>query len=226
MSELPADKPDCVKAVQEPQPPKRGKLICLANWERRLPRKYVVAPTPSANSLNIDIEIETTDTGVKRCTKSLVDCGATGLFMDTKWACANNVTTRALTRLIPVYSVNGTPNESSAICEIADVILRYNRHAECTQFAITQFGKQSMILGFTWLHEHNPEINWQTKEVCMSRCPACHDTCRLDTKHERKEQHAATAQIHACRSGGFPVLIEEVEDEDDCICGGTEESKG
>jgi len=226
MSESPADEPDCVKAIQEPQPPKRRKLIHLANWERRLPRKYVIASTPSANSLDIDVEIETMDTGVKCCTKSLVNCGATGLFMDTEWAHANNVTTHTLTRLIPVYNVDGTPNEGGAICEIADVILRYNGHAERTQFAITQLGKQSMILGFTWLREHNPEINWQTKEVRMSRCPACCDTCRLDAKHERKEQRAAAAQIRACRSGGFPVLIEEIEDEDDCIHGGMEESEG
>jgi len=149
MSESPADEPDCVKAVQEPQPPKHGKLIHLANWEHRLPRKYVVASTPSANSLDIDVEIETTDTGVKRCTKSLVDCSATGLFMDTEWARANNVTTRALTQLIPVYNVDGMPNEGGAIREIADVILQYNGHAEHTQFAITQLGKPSMILGFT-----------------------------------------------------------------------------
>jgi len=112
MSESSADEPDCVKAVQEPQPPKRRKLIRLASWERRLPRKYVVASTPSANSLDLNVEIETTDTGVKRCTKLLVDCGATGLFMDTEWARANNVTTHALTRPIPVYNVDGTPNEA------------------------------------------------------------------------------------------------------------------
>jgi len=226
MSESSADEPDCVKAVQEPQPPKHRKLIRLANWECRLPRKYVVASTPSANSLDIDVEIETTDTGVKRCTKLLVDCGATGLFMDTEWACTNNVTKCALTRPIPVYNVNGTPNEGGAIREIADVILQYNGHAERTQFAIMQLGKQSMILGFTWLHKHNPEINWQTKEVCMSRCPARCDMCRLDAKREQKEQRTVTAQICACRSGGFPVLIEEVEDKDNCTCGGTEESEG
>jgi hypothetical protein len=194
MSESPADEPDCVKAVQEPQPPKRRKLIHLTNWERQLPRKYVIASTPSANSLDIDVEIETTDTSVKHCTKSLVDCSAMGLFMDTEWAHTNNVTMRALTQPIPVYNVNGTPNEGGAIHEIADVILQYNRHAEHTQFTIMQLGKQSMILGFTWLLEHNPEINWQTKEVRMSRC----NMCRLDAKRERKEQRATTAQICAC----------------------------
>jgi hypothetical protein len=191
MSEPSADELDCVKVVPEPQPPKSGKLIHLAGLEHRLPCRYIIASTPSANSLDIDIEIKTTDTGIKHCTRSLVDCGATGLFMDTEWARANNITTHMLTQQMPVYNVNGTPNEGSAICEIADDILRYNRHTEHTQFAITQLGKQSMILGFTWLHEHNPKINWQTKEVHMSHCPAHCNTCRLDAKCERREQHIA-----------------------------------
>ncbi|KNZ74853.1 hypothetical protein J132_05851 [Termitomyces sp. J132] len=28
-----------------------------------------------------------------------------------------------------------------------------------------------MILKFTWLQEHNPEVNWTKREVTMSRCP-------------------------------------------------------
>ncbi|KNZ78247.1 hypothetical protein J132_01226, partial [Termitomyces sp. J132] len=32
-------------------------------------------------------------------------------------------------------------------------------------FAVTSLGKQDMILGFTWLHEHNPEINWTKAKV-------------------------------------------------------------
>ena len=28
-----------------------------------------------------------------------------------------------------------------------------------------------MILGMPWLAAHNPEINWETGEVRMSRCP-------------------------------------------------------
>jgi hypothetical protein len=36
--------------------------VCLKHWERQLPRKYVIAATPSANSLKIKVEIVTTDT--------------------------------------------------------------------------------------------------------------------------------------------------------------------
>ena len=97
-------------------------------WERRLPHQFVVALTPSTNSLDITIEVETTDTNVKCATKALVDCGATGLFMDTQWA--QDISTRSLTHPIPVYNVDGSPNETGPITEVADVILRYADHAE------------------------------------------------------------------------------------------------
>ncbi|KAG6870069.1 hypothetical protein C0995_015402, partial [Termitomyces sp. Mi166 len=32
-------------------------------------------------------------------------------------------------------------------------------------------GKQDMILSFTWLQEHNPEINWSKGEVWMRHIP-------------------------------------------------------
>jgi hypothetical protein len=107
-------------------------------------------------SLAIDVEIESTDTAVKQCTQTLIDCGATGCFSDVEWVQSNNVPTRPLTNLLPVYNVNGTANEAGMIVEIADMILRYDSHSEHTQFTVTRLGKQSMILGYNWLCNHNP----------------------------------------------------------------------
>src|SRR3981189_1842303 len=218
---------DCVKVMPQPSPPPpKTARIRLANWERHLPKRLVIATTPSDNSLKIDVEIEMTDTAMKRNTNALVDCGTTSLFVDTEYVCLNNIPTRRLTSTIPVYNVDGTANEAGAITEIADVILRYKGHAERTQLAVTSLGKQSMILGFTWLREHNPEIDWQTKEVRMSRCPPQCSTCRAEAKVKCQAGRAATAQIHACRAGSFPVLIEEIVDEDDYPSMGLGEPEG
>ena len=35
--------------------------------------------------------------------------------------------------------------------------------------------KWSVILGMSWLECHNPEINWKTGEIKITRCP---DECR------------------------------------------------
>ena len=83
-----------------------------------------------------------------------------------------------------------------------------------------------MILGFTWLRDHNPEIDWQTKEVQMSRCPPQCSTCCAEAKVKRQVERVAAAQIHACRAGSFPVLIKEIVDEDDYPSMGLGEPEG
>jgi hypothetical protein len=162
-------------------------------------------------SLAVDVEIELTDTAVRRCTQALIDCSATGCFIDIEWAKLNHIPMRPLTNPIPVYDVNGTANEASMITDITDVVLRYDNHSERTQLAVTHLGKQSMILGYNWLRNHNPEINWQTKEVKMSRCPQQCSTCRVEVKCKAKRQKSMTRQINACWAGAFPKIVKEVD---------------
>jgi hypothetical protein len=157
----------------------------------------------------VDVEIESMDTAVKRCTQALIDYGATGCFIDIKWVKLNNIPTHPLTKLIPVYNVDGTANDTSMITDIADIILLYENHSEHTQLAITCLGKQSLILGYNWLHNHNPEISWQAEDVKMSRCPLQCSTCSGEDKWEAKIQKSTTSQINACRAGAFPTMAEE-----------------
>jgi hypothetical protein len=109
----------------------------------RLLKHYVVASTPSPKSLHLKVELQTTDTGEVLATNALLDCGATGLFIDTE----------------PVYNVDGTLNEAGAISGIVDVVLWYKGHTERAQFTVTSLGKQDLIVGYTWLCEHNPKVD-------------------------------------------------------------------
>jgi hypothetical protein len=97
--------------------------------------------------MSLAIDVESTDTAVRRCTQALSDCGVTGCFIDVEWVQSNNVPTHPLTNPIPVYNVDGTANEAGMIVKITDMILRYDGHSERTQFAVTCLCKQSMILG-------------------------------------------------------------------------------
>jgi hypothetical protein len=164
-------------------------------------------------SLAVEVEIESMDTAVRRCTQALIDCSATGCFIDIEWAKLNNVPTHPLTKPIPIYNVDGTANDAGTITDIAVVVLRYKNHSERTQLVVTHLGKQSLILGYNWLHNHNPEINWQTKDVKMSRCPVQCSTCRVEDKRDAKIWKLMTSQIDACQSGAFPRMVEEDEDE-------------
>jgi hypothetical protein len=137
----------------------------------------MVAASPGPMSLAVDVEIESTDTAVRQCMQALIDCGATGCFIDIEWVRLNNIPMCPLTKPIPVYNVDGTANDACMITDRTNVILRYENHSECTQLTVTHLGKQSMILGYNWLCNHNPEINWQTKDVKMSQCPQQCSTC-------------------------------------------------
>jgi len=67
-----------------------------------------------------------------------------------------------------------------------------------------------IILGHTWLMEHNPEIGWHTGDICMTRCPA---SCRLKNKREKDQlnhilANKTTKNLEA--QFNFWVHIEEV----------------
>jgi hypothetical protein len=68
-------------------------------------------------------------------------------------------------------------------------------------------------LGIQLAANHNPEINWQTKDVKMSHCPLQCSTCRVEDKHYAKMWKSMASQINACQSGAFPTMAEEDEDE-------------
>ncbi|KNZ77264.1 hypothetical protein J132_05974 [Termitomyces sp. J132] len=61
-----------------------------------------------------------------------------------------------------------------------------------------------MILGFTWLHEHNPEIDWTKGEVKMSCCPCCCITCAEEAHKEQRAKVCEHAAVCACCAGHLP----------------------
>ena len=85
-----------------------------------------------------------------------------------------------------MYNVDGSPNDPGSISEVFETVLRYRDHSERARFAVTGLRKQNIILGLTWLRKHNPEVDWTSGEVKMSRCPDhCH-TCQNKVKEEWK----------------------------------------
>jgi hypothetical protein len=198
---------------QTPTPP-RSSLKCIPRWEHHLPSHYILAATPDANSFNIDTQIQTTNTGEVHSQPSLLDSGTMDLFINSSYLQEKCITPKTLSNPIPVYNVDGTPNNLGPIQEIANVVLRYRNHTECTQFALTHLGKSKMILGLCWLRQHNPEINWAMNEVKMSCCPAHCRTCVQEVMEECKVCKAESTKICTCWTGPLPASVEDATDDD------------
>jgi hypothetical protein len=216
---LPVDNINEIKVVQPPEDPPTPPVSAVSRhfrprWERDLLARLVIAsledPSPP-RSLKIKVDIETTDTGEVKSLDALIDSGATGRFVDRDYVKANRLRTRVLSRPIPVYNVDGNPNEAGSISEVADLILKYQSHSERALFAVTGLGKQNLILGLPWLQKHNPEIDWTTGTVKMNRCsPSRCSGCR----EERKAKQAETRHIARCTAGPLPASVEDAEEEE------------
>jgi len=158
----------------------------IPKWEQWLPKHYVLVATPSERSLNLDIAIQTTDTGEVHAVSALLNSEATGWFIDPKFMWQNCLAMWLLAWAIPVYNMDGTPNEQGVIHDIVDVIMQFHNHTEQAQFTVTGLGKSQMILGLNWLWEHNPEIDWAMNDVKMSHCPSQCCTCENEVAQEHK----------------------------------------
>jgi hypothetical protein len=128
--------------------------------------------------------------------KALVDCGATGDFIDSEYIISRNLPVQRLSQPIPVLNMNGSPNQGGGITSVVDMVVDYKGHSECIQLAVTQLRKQHVILGYSWLQKHNLEIDWGTKEVCMTRCLTGCRTCRDELRAVwRNEKLAASSSL-------------------------------
>jgi len=142
-------------------------------WEKRLPKRLSINTLDTRRmSIILPIEVSTTNTSEVYSVKALLDSRAMDNFIDRDFVQTKGINTRSISCLIPVYNVNGFSNEAGQISEVVDVVLHYKTHSKRMLLAVSSLGRQNMILGYTWLNDHNPEVNWQTGEVQMNRCPS------------------------------------------------------
>jgi hypothetical protein len=113
---------------------------------------------------------------------------------------------------IPIYNVDGSPNEAGSILEVVDLTLYYRDHSERATFTVTNLGKQNIILGLNWLREHNPEVDWTSGEVKMSRCPNHCRTCTNEAKADRKVHLMQATSMDSCHAGPLPDSDIDLED--------------
>ena len=58
-------------------------------------------------------------------------------------------------------------------CQVLLSIMgKEGHHSESITFYLTNLGQDNLILGTDWLRLHNPDVNWQTNQITLSRCPA------------------------------------------------------
>ena len=157
------------------------------------------------------MEIGTTDTSELHSVKALLDSGATGSFIDRDFVCSKGINTQTLSCNILVFNVDGSPNEAGQISEVVDVLLRYKTHSERMLLAVSGLGKQSLILGYNWLKNHNPKVDWKKGEVEMTCCPLRCEGGHALQKEQTHQKRTELRALQSCRDGPMPLFQEELE---------------
>ena len=92
---------------------------------------------------------------------ALLDSGANATFIDKAVAERLGLTLEALTNPIHVFNVDGSRNLAGDITHAVNLTVDFLGHREELRTKVTNLGKNSLILGYTWLKKHNPSIDWE-----------------------------------------------------------------
>jgi len=71
--------------------------------------------------------------------------------------------------------------------------------------AVSGLGKQSLILGYDWLKDHNPKIDWEKGEVEMTRCLLWYEGGRTLQKEQTCQKRVELRALRLCHDG--PTLL-------------------
>ena len=121
--------------------------------------------------VTVKIGLERIDTQEGITVEALLDSGATELVMSSEFVKKQGFKLKKLERPMNVRNIDRLLNKKGPIEHTVEVNIYFKGHRERTEIDVIGRQKWTVILGMPWLACHNPEIDWRTGEVKMTRCP-------------------------------------------------------
>ena len=131
---------------------------------------------------------------------ALLDSRANATFIDKAVAKRLGLTLEALANPIRIFNVDRSRNSAGDVTHAVNMTIDFLGHREELHAEVTNLGKNSLILGYTWLKKHNPLIDWEKGTVKFNRCPcSClmlQDRARRLASLDEEDQREALEWIH------------------------------
>jgi len=102
---------------------------------------------------------------------TLIDSGANTNCIHWKLVNQWKVNKEKLAIPLIIQNADDTKNINRKITHKVLLAIKTQGHQEVLTFYISNLGHNDIILGYTWLHHHNPSTNWQQPAVSFDRCP-------------------------------------------------------
>ena len=122
----------------------------------------------------------------------------------------NNLVTHKLANSYHVINVDGTPNKAGQITEYVQAYVEIGSHKTTQHLFVTNLGNKEIMIGYSYLYKHNPNIDWRKGQWEFTRCS---DTCASKV-YKIQDIEAGTNELHLKMDvSRFPSL-DDIGDED------------
>lgn len=118
---------------------------------------YIHASASSIHSMNVQLVLKQRDTQVQPF--ALLDSGAYSCFMHYRFVQDHKLAMRPLKRQVRVFNADATENKKGLITHYARCQVRIGNHTSWQSFLIAEIGHHDIIIGISFLCEHNSEID-------------------------------------------------------------------
>jgi hypothetical protein len=93
----------------------------------------------------------------------MLDFSAMAVFINKRFVTQHNILHHPLTRPIALYNIDGFINKAGSLTHFTHLTMNIDsKYTEKLNFLIMDLGPEDIILGFSWLHQINSEVNWDT----------------------------------------------------------------
>jgi Retroviral aspartyl protease len=151
--------------IQQSKAPVRKVSKQLQNLENRYTKKV--------QELEVKVQIRTLDSKEEFLIKALIDSGCTHSTINSDFIKQYGLTMIKLDAPRVVKNVDRFENITGQVIDLLECIMEVTGkdHQEQIDLAITKLGSHQLFLGYDWIKNHNPSINWQIGEINFDRYP-------------------------------------------------------
>jgi hypothetical protein len=117
----------------------------------------------SSNKLELSVSIHSAKGTAEE--SALVDSGAMENFVDRRLVERMKLGTQRLDQPIKLRNINGTFNTTGQITHFLDLLVAHGNKKVKQQFYVTGLSGIELILGYPWLRDFNPQIDWPMNKL-------------------------------------------------------------
>ena len=150
---------------------KKQKKVLFPEVADQIPEQIFTRWIHQGHELLLDVGVTAQHSQDYQTIPALLDSGTNATFIDISVAERLGLLLTPLNAPIRVFNVDDSRNSAGDVTHTTTILMDYLRHREELTAEVTNLGKNSLILGYTWLQKYNPTIDWQTGMIEFTCCP-------------------------------------------------------